>query len=175
MPYLRASLTKEWDDLTPRVVSTSTVHGTFQYGYVWRSFLWRQTFREKYCFSFLLCAPVFGNYQLAAEAATDVYIHSNLRILGRCILNKSLLKACMMRYVEQFCLAIVRWTFIMLYWNGQLGWTPALGLYLWGREGGREDVRPDVHVTSNVELRNNVGLLLNVDLRNYVISRQSVI
>ena len=56
-----------------------------------------------------------------------------------------------------------------LYWNGQLVWTPALGLYLWGREGGR-----DVHVTSNVELRNNVRLLLNVELRNFVISRQIV-
>ena len=44
-----------------------------------------------------------------------------------------------------------------------------------GRDGGREDVSPDVHVTPNVELRNNVRLLLNVDLRNYVISRQSVI
>ena len=33
----------------------------------------------------------------------------------------------------------------------------------------------DVHVTSNVELRNNVRLLLNVDLRNYLISRQIVI
>ena len=33
----------------------------------------------------------------------------------------------------------------------------------------------DVHVTSNDELRNNVRLLLNVDLRNYVISRQIVI
>ena len=33
----------------------------------------------------------------------------------------------------------------------------------------------DVHVTSNVELRNNVRLLLNVDLRNYVISCQIVI
>ena len=32
----------------------------------------------------------------------------------------------------------------------------------------------DVHVTSNVELRNNVRLLLNVELRNYVISRQIV-
>ena len=42
-------------------------------------------------------------------------------------------------------------------------------------EGGREDVRPDVHVTSNVELRNNVRLLLNVELRNYIISRQIVI
>ena len=39
------------------------------------------------------------------------------------------------------------------------------------REGGC----PDVHVTSNVELRNNVRLLLNVELRNYVISRQIVI
>ena len=38
------------------------------------------------------------------------------------------------------------------------------------RAGGREDV----HVTSNVELRNNVRLLLNVELRNYVISRQIV-
>ena len=28
--------------------------------------------------------------------------------------------------------------------------------------------------TSNVELRNNVRLLLNVELRNYVISRQIV-
>ena len=36
----------------------------------------------------------------------------------------------------------------------------------------REDVRPDVHVTSNVELLNNIRLLLNVELRNYVISRQ---
>ena len=35
----------------------------------------------------------------------------------------------------------------------------------------REDVCPDVHVTSNVELRNNVRLLLNVELHNYVISR----
>ena len=38
----------------------------------------------------------------------------------------------------------------------------------------REDVSPDVHVTSNVELRNNVRLLLDVELRNYVISRQIV-
>ena len=30
-------------------------------------------------------------------------------------------------------------------------------------------------ITSNVELRNNVSLLLNVELRNYVISRQIVI
>ena len=27
------------------------------------------------------------------------------------------------------------------------------------REGGREDVSPDVHVTSNVELRNNVRFI----------------
>ena len=38
----------------------------------------------------------------------------------------------------------------------------------------REDVSPDVHVTSNVELHNNVRLLMNVELRNYVISRQIV-
>ena len=38
----------------------------------------------------------------------------------------------------------------------------------------REDVCRDFHVTSNVELRNNVRLLLNVELRNYVISRQIV-
>ena len=43
------------------------------------------------------------------------------------------------------------------------------------REGGRDNVNPDVHVTSNVELCNNVRLLLNVELRNYVISRQIVI
>ena len=59
---------------------------------------------------------------------------------------------------------------IMLYWNGQLVWTPAPGLYLWGRE----DLCGDVHVTSNIELRNNVRLLLNVELHNYVISRQIV-
>ena len=41
---------------------------------------------------------------------------------------------------------------------------------LFVREGGREDISPDVHVTSNVELRNNVRLLLNVELRNYVIT-----
>ena len=69
---------------------------------------------------------------------------------------------------------------IILYWNEQLVWTPALGLFCeggreGGREEGREDVSPDVHVTSNVELRNNIRLLLNVDLRNYVISRQIVI
>ena len=36
----------------------------------------------------------------------------------------------------------------------------------------REDLCRDVHVTSNVELGNNVRLLLNVELHNYVISRQ---
>ena len=51
-----------------------------------------------------------------------------------------------------------------------------------GREGGREGReggREDVHVTSNVELRNCIPLFgvthSNVDLRNYVISRQIVI
>ena len=39
----------------------------------------------------------------------------------------------------------------------------------------REGQCRDVHVTSNIELRNNVRLLLNVELRNYVISRQIVI
>ena len=34
--------------------------------------------------------------------------------------------------------------------------------------------REDVHVTSNAELRNYVRLLLNVELLNYVISRQIV-
>ena len=38
----------------------------------------------------------------------------------------------------------------------------------------REDMCRDAHVTSNVELRNNVRLLLNVELRNYVISCQIV-
>ena len=38
----------------------------------------------------------------------------------------------------------------------------------------REGQCRDVYVTSNVELRNNVRLLLNVELRNYVISRQIV-
>ena len=42
---------------------------------------------------------------------------------------------------------------------------------LFMREGGRMSV----HVTSNVELRNNVRLLLNIELRNYIISRQIVI
>ena len=31
----------------------------------------------------------------------------------------------------------------------------------------------DVHVTSNVELLNNVILLLNVELRNYVVERRA--
>ena len=59
-----------------------------------------------------------------------------------------------------------------------LEWTTRLDTSsrtLFVREGGREDVCRDVQVTSNVELRNNVRLLLNVDLRNYVISRQIVI
>ena len=59
-----------------------------------------------------------------------------------------------------------------------LEWTTSLDTSsrtLFVREGGREDVCRDVHVTSNVELRNNVRLLLNVELRNYVISRQIVI
>ena len=50
-----------------------------------------------------------------------------------------------------------------------LEWTTRLDTSsrtLFVREGGREDVSPDVHVTSNVELRNNVRLLLNVELRN---------
>ena len=38
----------------------------------------------------------------------------------------------------------------------------------------REGQCRDVHVTSNVELRNTVRLLLNVELHNYVISRQIV-
>ena len=74
---------------------------------------------------------------------------------------------------------LLEWTKLVL--------TPALGLYLSGRE--------DVHVTSNVELHNYVTLFgvaqtnvelrnyvplfgvtqSNVDLRNYVISRQIVI
>ena len=58
-----------------------------------------------------------------------------------------------------------------LYWNGQLVWTPVVGLYLC--------VCGDVHIMSNIELgnelRNDVRLLLNVELRNYVISRQIVI
>ena len=51
----------------------------------------------------------------------------------------------------------------ILEWT-KLVWTPALGLYLCGRE--------DVHVTSNVELRNYVPLFgvtqSNVELPNYV-------
>ncbi len=59
-----------------------------------------------------------------------------------------------------------------------LEWTNSLDTSsrtLFVRDGGREDVCRDVHVTSNVELRNNVRLLLNVELRNYVISRQIVV
>ena len=40
------------------------------------------------------------------------------------------------------------------------------------REGERMSVR--MSTSSNVELRNNVRLLLNVELRNYVISHQIV-
>ena len=45
---------------------------------------------------------------------------------------------------------------------------------LFRRDGGREDVDPDVHVTSNVELRTSVRCAdgvaqSNVDLRYYVI------
>ena len=58
-----------------------------------------------------------------------------------------------------------------------LEWTTSLDTSsrtLFVREGGREDI----HVSGcprHVELRNNVRLLLNVELRNYVISRQIVI
>ena len=45
---------------------------------------------------------------------------------------------------------------------------------LFVREEGREGGRMSVYVTSNVELRNYVRLLLNVELRNDVISRQIV-
>ena len=58
---------------------------------------------------------------------------------------------------------------ILSYYILILEWTTSLDTSsrtLFVREGGREDVSPDVHVTSNVELRNNVRLLLNVDLRN---------
>ena len=57
---------------------------------------------------------------------------------------------------------------VCFYWNGQLVWTPALGLYLcvclWGCP---------CHVERRVTY--HVRLLLNVELRNYVISRQIVI
>ena len=52
-----------------------------------------------------------------------------------------------------------------------LEWTTSLDFIC---EGGCPRFVRDVHVTSNVELRNNVRLLLNVELRNYVISRQIV-
>ena len=55
-----------------------------------------------------------------------------------------------------------------IYWNGQLVWTPALGLYLcvclWGCPR---------HVERQVAY--HVRLLLNVELRNYVISCQNLI
>ena len=60
---------------------------------------------------------------------------------------------------------------LLLEWTTRLD-TSSRTLFV--REGGREDVSPDAHVTSNVELRNNVRLLLNLELRNYVISRQIV-
>ena len=53
-----------------------------------------------------------------------------------------------------------------LYWNEQLTSLDTSSRTLF--------VGMCVHVTSNVELRNNVRLLLNVELRNYVISRQIV-
>ena len=72
---------------------------------------------------------------------------------------------------------------IILYWNGQLVSTPALGLYLCVHVTSNVELRnyvPLFGVTqSNVELRNYVPLFgvtqSNVDLRNYVISRQIVI
>ena len=59
-----------------------------------------------------------------------------------------------------------------LYWNGHSLDTSSRTLFV--REGGREGGCRDVHVTSKVELRNNVRLLLNIELSNYVISRQIV-
>ena len=59
-------------------------------------------------------------------------------------------------------------TFI-LEWTTSLDTSPRT---LFVMEGGREGGCGDVHVTSNVVLRNNVRLLLNIELRNYVISRQ---
>ncbi len=55
--------------------------------------------------------------------------------------------------------------YIILEWTTSLD-TSSRTLFV--REGG------DVHVTSNVVLCNYVRLLLNVELRNYVISRQIV-
>ena len=72
----------------------------------------------------------------------------------------------------------------ILEWT-QLVWTPALGLYLRGREGGcpchvERNYVPLFGVTqSNVEFNNYVPLFgvaqSNVDLRNYVMSRHIVI
>ena len=58
--------------------------------------------------------------------------------------------------------------------NFILEWTTSLDTSsrtLFVREGGRMSV----HATSNVELPNYVRLLLNAELRNYVVSRQIVI
>ena len=58
---------------------------------------------------------------------------------------------------------------VNLYWNGQLVWTPAVGLYLCVFLC----VDP-----CHVELRNYVisrQTLLNIELRNYVIPRQNFI
>ena len=58
-------------------------------------------------------------------------------------------------------------TVIVLEWTTSLD-TSSRTLFV------RDNVCRDVHVTSNVELRNNVRLLLNVELRNYVLPRQIV-
>ena len=44
----------------------------------------------------------------------------------------------------------------------------AMPAHITGHSSRTLFVREDVHVTSNVELRNYVRLLLNVELRNYV-------
>ena len=57
-----------------------------------------------------------------------------------------------------------------------LEWTTSLDTSsrtLFVREGGRDDVGMSTS-RRKVELRNNVILLLNVELRNYIISRQIV-
>ena len=60
---------------------------------------------------------------------------------------------------------------IILEWKTRLD-TSSRTLFV--REGGREGGCVS-GCPRRVELRNNVGLLLNVELRNYVISRQIVI
>ena len=66
-----------------------------------------------------------------------------------------------------------------IYWSIILEWTTRLDTSsrtLFVRDSLTHSLREeDVHVMSNVELRNNVRLLLNIDLRNYIISRQIVI